>query len=254
MTAKLPAALLSLLLLFVLLAGCSGDDGDDDEGTPGPTGSSTSTGSASSVATAIEFSSIPASAPAGSKATACWTVSGTGKVPHTAIHWDNRSHATEAPRTFQLYDDGASYPDNQTSAASQGYSVQPTGTRFCTAATMPASGSLFVVAHVMDSTTGAPGRISSEREIRVGDSSDARIVIDNFAYSPPTLTVPAGSVVSVENKDTVTHTVSSTGTTVFDTGDIGGGESGTFTAPITPGTYAFHCAYHSSMTGTLQVT
>lgn len=241
-----------LVVSCFLLAGCSsgGDDDDDPTTTPSP---SSSGAPASSVATAVEFTSTPATAPAGSQATACWTVSGTGKVPHTAIHWDDETHASETPRTFQLYDLGASYPNNQSSAAAGGYSVQPTGTRFCTAATMPASGSIFVVAHVMDST-GAPGRISSEREIKVGPASDAKITIQNFAYAPPTLTVAAGSTVSVENKDTQTHTVSSTGSTAFDTGDVAGGSTDTFTAPITPGSYPFHCAYHSAMTGTLQVT
>jgi plastocyanin len=205
------------------------------------------------VATAVEITDAPASAPAGSKATVCWAVSGTGTVPHTAIHWDDTSHAAETPRTFQLYDLGASYPNNGTSAAPSGYLVEPTGTRFCTAATMPTTGSIFVVAHVMDST-GAPGRISSERRIDVGEASDARIAIQGFAYTPPTLTVAPGAVVSVDNQHTTTHTLTSAGSTAFDTGDIEAGETGNFTAPLSPGSYPFKCAYHDSMTGTLQVT
>lgn len=240
------------VLACLLMAGCSGgDDEDDSDGAP-PASTSTTTSSSSSVATAVEITRAPASAPAGSKATVCWSVSGTGRVPHTAIHWDDASHASEAPRTFQLYDLGASYPNNQSSAAAGGYSVQATGTSFCTAATMPSSGSIFVVAHVMDST-GAPGRIGNEREIRVGAASDATITIQGFAYSPPTLTVSPGATVSVQNKDTTVHTASSTGSTAFTTGDIQGGATGSFTAPIAPGTYPFSCAYHSAMTGTLQV-
>ncbi|MHB1261881.1 MAG: cupredoxin domain-containing protein [Thermoplasmatota archaeon] len=240
------------VLAFLLMAGCSGNDDEDDGDDTPPSSTSTTTQSSSSVATAVEITKAPASAPAGSKATVCWSVSGTGKVPHTAIHWDDTSHASEAPRTFQLYDLGASYPNNQSSAASSGYSVQATGTGFCTAATMPASGSIFVVAHVMDST-GAPGRIGNEREIRVGAASDATIVIQGFAYTPPTLTVAPGATVSVQNKDTTVHTVSSTGSSAFTTNDIQGGATGSFTAPIAPGSYPFNCAYHASMTGTLQV-
>src|SRR5688572_30788008 len=242
---------LSLMVLACfLLAGCSGG-GDEDDGTTSPTSTPTST-PGSSVATAVEILESPAASPAGSKATVCWTVSGSGTVPHTAIHWDDMSHASETPRTFQLYNLGASYPNNQSSPASSGYTVQATGTTFCTAATMPASGSIFVVAHVMDST-GAPGRISTEREIRVGSASDAHVVIQNSAYAPPTFTVSPGAIVSVENKDTIAHTLTSDGSTAFDTGNIPAMGSDSFEAPITPGTYAFKCAYHDSMRGTLTV-
>ena len=37
------------------------------------------------------------------------------------------------------------------------------------------------------------------------------------------------------------------------TGVIGGGESGSLVAPTAPGSYAFFCALHPSMTGTLTV-
>lgn len=47
--------------------------------------------------------------------------------------------------------------------------------------------------------------------------------------------------------------MSSTGSTAFTSGDVQGGATGSFTAPVAPGTYPFSCAYHSGMTGTLQV-
>lgn len=252
MTRPAPRLLVSALLAsLVALAGCS--DGDDDGG-PTPTatasGSMSASGSGSpAVATAVEIVSAPDSAPAGSKATVCWTVSGTGRANHVAIHWDDASHATEADRTFQSYDLGASYPGNQTGPAASGYPLQATGARFCTAATMPAAGSIFVVGHVIDST-GAPGRLSSEREVKVGAASDAAITIQNFAYVPPTLTVEPGETVAVHNEDATTHTVSGTG---FTSGDVPAGQSGSFTAPVAPGTYPYTCAYHASMHGTLEV-
>ena len=42
-------------------------------------------------------------------------------------------------------------------------------------------------------------------------------------------------------------------TASFDTGSTAPGAEGEFTAPAEPGTYAFHCAIHASMTGTLTV-
>lgn len=252
MTRSPPRLLFAWLLsAFVALAGCAGGD---DDGGPTPTGTTSASASASgsaapAVATAVEITSAPASAPAGSMATVCWTVSGTGRVAHTAIHWDDLSHATDADRTFQSYDLGASYPGNQSSPSEAGYQLQATGARFCTAATMPASGSIFVVAHVIDST-GAPGRLSQEREIAVGAASDAAITIRGFAYVPPTLTVEPGETVAVHNEDNIVHTVTGSG---FTSGDVGGGQSGSFTAPMAPGTYPYTCAYHASMQGTLEV-
>lgn len=242
------ASLASLLLAGVLLAGCSGGDGGPTT-TTGPT--TTSDGSASpGVATAIEITRSPASSPAGSNATVCWSVTGAGRVPHTAIHWDDESHAAEPGRTFQDYSLGASYPNNQSAPDPAGYNLSAGGAQFCTAAMMPASGSIFVVAHVIDST-GAPGRLSQEREIRVGPASDAVLRIQAFTYSPNPLVVAPGVTVSVRNLDGQTHTVTAEGG-AFDTGDIAGGQTKTFTAPAVPGTYAYGCAYHP-MGGVLEV-
>ena len=241
----------SVLLTCLLLAGCSGSDGDGD-GSSSSSSSSSDTGSASpGIATSVDLTRAPASAPAGSKATVCWEVFGAGKVPHTAIHWDNESHAAEPGRTFQDYSMGASYPDNGTSASPAGYQLDASGADFCTAATLPAAGSIFVVAHVIDST-GAPGRLSAEREIRVGAASDAEIQIQAFTYSPNPLSVAPGATVSVMNLDTLTHTATGDGGS-FDTGDLGAGETKTFTAPLAPGSYSYGCAYHDSMAGVLQV-
>lgn len=241
----------SILLTVLLLAGCSGSD--DDDGGPSSTGPS-DTGSATSspgVATRVDITRAPTSANAGSMATVCWEVFGTGRVPHTAIHWDNESHATQAGSTFADYNVGASYPGNQSSASSAGYQLSATGTDFCTAATMPAAGSIFVVAHVIDST-GAPGRLSAEREIKVGPASDAMLHIENLAYSPNPLVVAPGATVAVMNLDLQTHTVTASDGS-FDTGDIAGGGSDTFTAPLTLGNHAYECAYHPSMKGIIQV-
>lgn len=240
----------SLLVAGLLLSGCSGSDDDGEPSSTSP--SPTSTASASpGIATAIEITRAPASAEAGSKATVCWEVIGTGEVPHTAIHWDDESHATP-PRSFQDYNMGASYPGNESSASPAGYQLSASGTDFCTAATMPASGSIFVVAHVIDST-GAPGRLSGEREIMVGDASDAVIHIEGFTYSPNPLTVAPGATVSAMNMHSQTHTVTAEGG-AFDTGDIAAGATETFTAPVAPGTYEYGCAYHTGMQGVLHVT
>ena len=244
----------SLLLVGFLLAGCSGSDDDGEPTTTGPSSSGSATNSPG-IATSLDITKAPTSAAAASKATVCWEVFGAGKVPHTAIHWDNETHATQPARTFQDYNMGASYPGNESSASPAGYELMADGADFCTAATMPASGSIFVVAHVIDST-GAPGRLSAEREIRVGAPSDAAIHIQNFAYSPTPLTVAPGATVSVMNMENADparpHTVTAEGG-AFDSGTVDQGETGSFTAPMASGTYAYGCAFHSNMAGVLQV-
>lgn len=83
-----------------------------------------------------------------------------------------------------------------------------------------------------------------------GTAAAATIHIKSFAYSGPD-SVPAGSMVVVMNMDTEAHTLTS------DDGSfeavVKAGTSVTFTAPAKPGTYPYHCTYHSNMQGTLTV-
>lgn len=79
------------------------------------------------------------------------------------------------------------------------------------------------------------------------------IAIGNFLFMPETLTVPAGAVVTVTNADGANHTVTAIDGS-FDTGNIPGHATGTFTAPTKPGNYPYKCAIHPFMTGTVTVT
>jgi hypothetical protein len=179
--------LAAVSLCMMTLAGCMGGGDGDGETTT----STSSTGEpATGRATAVTITSAPTSAPADAKATVCFAVSGTGRVSHVAIHWDNVTHAAEPGRTFQSYDLGMAFPDNRSSPDPNGYQLQATGARFCTAATMPDSGSIFVVAHAMD-TDSSPGDLSAEREIQVLPGQ-ATIEVEDNAYDPPALEVRAG--------------------------------------------------------------
>jgi plastocyanin len=80
------------------------------------------------------------------------------------------------------------------------------------------------------------------------------IVIQGFAFHPASLNVAPGTTVTVINKDTTTHTVtSSTNPKAFDTGNIAPGATTTFHAPATAGTYAYICEIHQYMQGSLTV-
>lgn len=79
----------------------------------------------------------------------------------------------------------------------------------------------------------------------------AMITIKNFAFTGST-TVAPGADVMVANSDGETHTLTSDEAGMFDV-NVPGGGSGTFTAPTKPGSYAYHCSFHSNMSGTLVV-
>ncbi len=81
-----------------------------------------------------------------------------------------------------------------------------------------------------------------------------RLVIENFTFNPADLQVRPGAKVTVINRDSTSHTVTATGDKAFDTGTIRGGATATFTAPSTPGSYAYLCTIHPNMKGTLTVT
>ena len=79
----------------------------------------------------------------------------------------------------------------------------------------------------------------------------AEVSIDNFSFSPATITVKAGTAITWTNRDDIPHTVvaddRSFKSKVLDTGD-----KFTFT-PTKPGTYPYFCSIHPKMTGKLIV-
>lgn len=76
-----------------------------------------------------------------------------------------------------------------------------------------------------------------------------QVTVNNFAYSPATITVKAGDTVTWTNQGNVPHTV--TGES-FDSGILQKGASFTYTFE-TAGTFSYICTLHPSMKGTLVV-
>jgi plastocyanin len=86
-------------------------------------------------------------------------------------------------------------------------------------------------------------------EVVAPAAEGTRVVIDNFAFSPRTLTVAPGARVTWVNRDDVPHTATSSARPrAFDSGalDTDDAFSFVFTAP---GTYDYFCALHPHMTG-----
>lgn len=97
--------------------------------------------------------------------------------------------------------------------------------------------------------TTAPQTTTPSAEGGAGSQS---VKIVDFAYSPPDLTVPSGTTVTFANSDEAPHTATSKQSGAFDTGTIDGGKRGQVTLSD-PGTYAYYCAFHPFMKGTVTV-
>ena len=77
-----------------------------------------------------------------------------------------------------------------------------------------------------------------------------QVVIEQFKFNPPSLTVPVGTTITWVNKDSVSHTVTSSQGFGSDKLEQGGTFSHTFSAA---GTYNYACKFHPRMTGTVVV-
>ncbi len=79
------------------------------------------------------------------------------------------------------------------------------------------------------------------------------VTIDNFAFSPPLLTVAPGTKVTWNNKDEEPHTVmSADGGKTFKSGALDTDDKFSFTFDK-PGTYKYFCSIHPHMIGTIVV-
>ncbi len=104
-------------------------------------------------------------------------------------------------------------------------------------------------------TAAAAGRPAAAAAI--GDSpaaqmvsaASARVEIKDYEYFPATLTVPVGTTVTWISHDDEPHTVTSS-EKVFASPGLDADEAFSYTFSR-PGTYAYYCALHPHMTGTI---
>jgi plastocyanin len=82
--------------------------------------------------------------------------------------------------------------------------------------------------------------------------SNQQVTIDNFSFSPATLTVPAGTEVTWVNHDDIPHTVVSDDKTTFKSRALDTDEKFSFTF-AKPGTYTYFCSLHPHMTAKVVV-
>lgn len=108
-----------------------------------------------------------------------------------------------------------------------------------------------------------PGRIARRGLLRAGGvtlvalalpsarAEEQAVTIDNFVFTPPTLTVPKGTKVTWTNRDDIPHLVVCPAAKIhspaLDTGDA---YSFTFAQA---GTFSYYCGMHPTMKGSVVV-
>jgi plastocyanin len=122
------------------------------------------------------------------------------------------------------------------------------GRALCGAGALLIAGVLLVCAYISAPASKGPSGGPSSGSIATG----TQITISNFMFSPMALTVSPGATISVTNKDSATHTLTSTNGQI-NTGDITQNQTKTFKAPMETGTYHYICNIHQYMMGRITV-
>jgi plastocyanin len=101
-------------------------------------------------------------------------------------------------------------------------------------------------------TTPAAGTSAATSSASAAGASTSAgvITIKSFQFATPASVSP-GATITVRNEDSTTHSVTADDGHSFD--DQAPPGTTTFTAPMAPGTYHFHCTPHPFMHGTLVV-
>jgi plastocyanin len=107
---------------------------------------------------------------------------------------------------------------------------------------------LFAFLGCNNGSTSPYGNSSSTTTTKTAPNT---VAIANFTFSPSSLTIAKGTIITWVNNDGVAHT-STSDNNVWDTGSIVPGASKAVTFG-TSGTFTYHCTVHPMMTGTIIV-
>jgi plastocyanin len=114
-------------------------------------------------------------------------------------------------------------------------------------------------ASVAAATATRPAPISTKTPVPQGPQRVIITIDPNVAngqFDPAQIIVPRGSTIIWRNTSDTSHTATAFNNPPanFDTGNIPIGSDSKAIVLTTPGTYQYHCVYHSEMVGTIVVT
>src|ERR1700749_239442 len=92
--------------------------------------------------------------------------------------------------------------------------------------------------------------LRSSSQLGAVRAAETTVSIDNFTFSPASITVKVGDAVTWTNRDDIPHTIVSAGKFRSKALDTDNSFSFTFTAV---GDYQYFCSLHPHMTGTIKV-
>ena len=108
---------------------------------------------------------------------------------------------------------------------------------------------MFVVLALLSSTHGKDSQTRDSAPVK---ATKTEVTIDNFSFSPNTLTLSVGATVTWINHDNVPHVVSSAGNQFKESTVLKTGQTFSHIFMAT-GTYSYFCSIHPRMTGKIIV-
>jgi len=102
----------------------------------------------------------------------------------------------------------------------------------------------FVAVALLSSTHGKDSETRPSAPVK---AIKTEVAIDNFSFSPNTLTLPARATVTCTNHDNVPHVVASADNQFQKSAVLQSGQSFSHTF-VTTGTYSYFCSIHPRMT------
>jgi plastocyanin len=119
------------------------------------------------------------------------------------------------------------------------------------AAVVTIGAAAFALGRGVASDSGDTNTVAAATTVAPPAGAATAVAIKDFAFSPQAVTVKVGSAVTWTNGDGFAHSVKSgDGSFVSENIEQGQSYSATF---ATPGTFAYICGIHNSMTGTVVV-